>query len=597
MRTAQSTPRGSVLLNDINRIDQRENYMKSRLLTALLTLFMVPFVADAQWNIMLTSDTMHYTGVSVVNRSTAWMIGHSGDNSSIRFTPDGGLQWGGGVFEGRQLVDIEAVDGRTIWMVGRQVDCDCASITIGLNGGAEWNSFFYQEIPQFTDVEFYGSSLGMIAGHERTILVTRNGGTTWSAATVAEEVDVIGIDISSSERAYALARRTGIEGATTLLYVSTDRGEGWDLIDEGEGYDLTDISFSNTMQGYTVGESNGPVVRMTSDGGFTWREAFRPAGGPETLLSVTTSGSDTVYVGGDDGSIYASYDRGATWIKDRTLFDVPVYALAITDGVGWGTGPSGSFYKTVKAVGPDGYCLPPVTGPVYGSGILAVSLDASPPIARPSRSDEYYTFVDPVETMTPRIVRGATHTVTMITDPANIDGRNSSRVWIDFNRDGDFDDDGEDVAFWDLHDPATEQIWKFQVPGDAERGETVMRVYTDMPGEFGHDTPNPCGYKVSDNILGQHGEVEDYAIEIVDEISSVDERDAEESITVVGDRIELSGVESGGMLRVVDLLGRVAAIQTIGAGSTILELPNLPHGTWLLDFTLDGERRLRRVER
>jgi hypothetical protein len=88
----------------------------------------------------------------------------------------------------------------------------------------------------------------------------------------------------------------------------------------------------------------------------------------------------------------------------------------------------------------------------------------------------------------------------------------NSRVWVDWNSDGDFTDAGEEVSRWDDHDPGlvTNTIAS---PAGAS-GSVRMRVYVDMPEEDGHDAPTPCGYLHSDNTLGQHGEVEDFTLAI-----------------------------------------------------------------------------------
>ena len=89
-----------------------------------------------------------------------------------------------------------------------------------------------------------------------------------------------------------------------------------------------------------------------------------------------------------------------------------------------------------------------------------------------------------------------------------------SRVWIDYNQDGDFDDSGETAATFDNHG-TVEQSASFTVPSAAVTGTTRMRVYTDMSEEQGHITPEPCGYLYDlDHYLMQHGEVEDYDVAI-----------------------------------------------------------------------------------
>lgn len=89
-------------------------------------------------------------------------------------------------------------------------------------------------------------------------------------------------------------------------------------------------------------------------------------------------------------------------------------------------------------------------------------------------------------------------------------------VWIDYNKDGDFDDAGEQV-FTEAPTNATPVIGSFIVPSDATLGSTRMRVsmkYNDIPG--------PCE-------IFTWGEVEDYSINIVadDPCTTLDFNDGE----------------------------------------------------------------------
>jgi hypothetical protein len=92
------------------------------------------------------------------------------------------------------------------------------------------------------------------------------------------------------------------------------------------------------------------------------------------------------------------------------------------------------------------------------------------------------------------------------------------RVWIDWNQDFDFTDPGEEMV------NMTEDLsastgssnnlpfsYTINVPAGAAAGNTRMRCYTDMLVADGHNTPDPCGYGGG---LGQHGEVEDYTVNV-----------------------------------------------------------------------------------
>jgi hypothetical protein len=71
------------------------------------------------------------------------------------------------------------------------------------------------------------------------------------------------------------------------------------------------------------------------------------------------------------------------------------------------------------------------------------------------------------------------------------------RAWIDFNRDGDFDDDGEMVLEVAGNEEVTSDV---AVPSDASPGETRLRVMMRR-GQW----PEPCGGFI-------FGEIQDYTV-------------------------------------------------------------------------------------
>ena len=89
-------------------------------------------------------------------------------------------------------------------------------------------------------------------------------------------------------------------------------------------------------------------------------------------------------------------------------------------------------------------------------------------------------------------------------------------VWIDFNNDNDFNDDGELVMEETISADAGEQstiaIQSFSIPTNASLGTTVMRVALKRVANT-----SPCN-ESNDGFI--HGEVEDYTINILEETNS-----------------------------------------------------------------------------
>lgn len=571
-------------------------YILIPILIAVVRL-LLPETASAQWNTLLVADTMDYRGVVTVDRNWAWFTGYSGENSTVQVTADGGQTWAGGILHGYQINDLAESNFANVLLVGRSEECDCAVVVRSTDGGSNWGISTVESNPGLNTVIYVTPSTAFIAGANGLILGSIDAGATWRVAMDEGDDVIMNMVFPSVRTGYAIAGADGNEETATLLYGTTDGGESWRVIFDGAEAEMSfdGVSFADPGKGLLAGFSDGPTLWITTDAGKSWTDVFHIDDPSLRFRTVTFAGGDTAFAAGDNGLIYASYDGGYTWQQDRTLFDAPVHDISFRDGVGWAVGDDGTRFKTVRPVAPEEYCLPPVTGPTYGSGLTFVGLDASPAIRRASRGDELYTW-HRGGTAVPSIRRGQQYTVEIATDPNNIDGRNSSRVWIDFNRDGDFEDDREDVGIWDRHELATIQKVVFTVPIDAVEGETIMRVYTDMPDDFGHDEPSPCGYITSENVIGHHGEVEDYTLRIVNEnAASVEQVDAEPvRASVAYGHLRVHGLEGRSSLELLDIEGRKVRQWESVSGASALEVGDLPTGTYFVRIDRTGD--LIRVE-
>lgn len=159
------------------------------------------------------------------------------------------------------------------------------------------------------------------------------------------------------------------------------------------------------------------------------------------------------------------------------------------------------------------YCVPPPydTGPF--TGIVKVEVGTlNNSTAYDDGLSDYTSSV-----AAPELKAGQTYTIKVTTEHhilgQGFTDKLNTRVWVDWNQDGDFIDANEEILTSNSDDPGLVTA-EFTVPAGAVNGETRMRVYEDMPVPDGHDPPNPCGYLNSSNFLGQHGECEDYSVNV-----------------------------------------------------------------------------------
>ncbi|MEO1449309.1 MAG: S8 family serine peptidase, partial [Bacteroidota bacterium] len=104
-----------------------------------------------------------------------------------------------------------------------------------------------------------------------------------------------------------------------------------------------------------------------------------------------------------------------------------------------------------------------------------------------------------------------------------------TKIWIDYNQDGDFDDPGEEV-FDQGSASANTVMDEFVVPATAMLGATRMRVYMQFD-----EAPDPC-----DDPLDAFGEVEDYCLTIVAPVVPCDPPASMDTLAITDSTLKVS---------------------------------------------------------
>jgi len=151
------------------------------------------------------------------------------------------------------------------------------------------------------------------------------------------------------------------------------------------------------------------------------------------------------------------------------------------------------------------WCIPVITE-TFSHGINHVSLNGTPPIERTSGRLENYVYT----AVSTTLIRGQQYTVSLTQGFGAFCDAGNLRVWIDFNRDYDFDDSGELVLSLNHQFTTGPFTANFTVPNNAFLGTTRMRVADKMREPCGHTGVTPCN--IPPDPIGYHGEMEDYDI-------------------------------------------------------------------------------------
>lgn len=154
------------------------------------------------------------------------------------------------------------------------------------------------------------------------------------------------------------------------------------------------------------------------------------------------------------------------------------------------------------------WCTPAITQ-TFNQGISSVTLNGTPPLERVSGRNDLYINTG----MSTTLNRNQTYTISIVQGFGAFCTAGNLRVWIDYNRDYDFDDAGETVLSLDQQFSTGPFTVNFTVPGNAFIGTTRMRVSSKMREQCGHIATSPCNDPP--DPAGFHGEMEDYEVIII----------------------------------------------------------------------------------
>ncbi len=177
---------------------------------------------------------------------------------------------------------------------------------------------------------------------------------------------------------------------------------------------------------------------------------------------------------------------------------------------------------------------------------------------------------------------GGTYAITLTPGYAGASFNEIWRVWIDYNGDGEFQND--EIVYTTPSPSNNPVTGEFNVPVTTEEGSVRMRVSMKYAGFFGSATPpSPCEEM-------QFGEVEDYCIEITDNVVNVNETQrAGWNIYPNPTRglIYVDLPEGLHTIEVFDLTGRMV-VQQPSQGNTAITLDNLNAGIYLVRLITEG---------
>ncbi|MDZ4169280.1 MAG: YCF48-related protein [Coriobacteriia bacterium] len=289
--------------------------------------------------------------IAFADASNGWAVGQQGVTERTR---DGGRTWEMQVepVAGPELMAVDAVDATHVWAVGGIPMSGAGFIRHSSNGGATWVVQKSGLPSALTGVAFADRTHGVAVGQNGTLLVTKNGGATWTQASLPR-ASALGRAFAGHINGVAWANGTRVfaAGYGGALFASPDRGVTWtDESDPAITADFTsigaaggsrvwvtagtrlyrftytppptkwtkrvsgttaglfDVDFVDATHGWAVG--GGGLVLKTTDGAKTWKRVGAGA------TSATLTGVDFV-------------DRSTGWAVGRFPVATPLAPTVI----------------------------------------------------------------------------------------------------------------------------------------------------------------------------------------------------------------------------------------------------------------------------
>lgn len=289
----------------------------------------------------------------------------------------------------RSLLLDAYVLGASIFAVGER-----GALIRSDDSGQNWDTIDLSVAATFTGITFADTHRGWIVGHDGAILITNDGGLSWSAYTFKEPNDLSLLDVLATDLHHAIA-----VGAFGTCLITADAGRTWTprkILDED--LHLNRLTRGHRTEFFLAGE-RGTLLRFNE---IRANPERLNTGYEGSFNGVLLLGERGLLAYGLRGHVFRSEDNGATWspvlglppvllstaVKTKTGMIVlagqaRVFLVSQDDGrsfVPWETPLTTAVAKIVEA--PDGSLL------TFGEGgvnrLRPPQLGAAP--ARPASS-------------------------------------------------------------------------------------------------------------------------------------------------------------------------------------------------------------------
>lgn len=263
------------------------------------------------WQLVRTSaDDGYCWNIFFLDKENGWVTCDSG---RIIHTTNGGLDWSIQETSAESFIkSISFINKDIGWACGKNI------IYNTVNGGKDWLIQFedesltsYERLKGFIKIFFKNENYGWAINNAGELLLTSDGGNTWTIQEKWESYGPTNISFTSENCGFVLT-------SDSHLLCTTNGGFNWEKIKiEGTKF-LSGIKFVNknygwliTMYGLSSTYEPGSPVLSTTDGGKSW---IQKSIIKDDLLDVDFANETEGWIAGMN-NLYSTKDGGANWSK------------------------------------------------------------------------------------------------------------------------------------------------------------------------------------------------------------------------------------------------------------------------------------------
>jgi photosystem II stability/assembly factor-like uncharacterized protein len=297
---------------------------------------------------------------------SAWIPGTSKYLPVLLTTSDGGAHWAQQSVpsgqNGLNLTAVSFVDVRHGWVAG-----DRDPVLVTSDGGQSWTS--QAAAPTWLeDMTFVDSMHGWAVGGAR-VFSTADGGQSWTPQSAQRAGSLNGVSFDDPTHGCAV-------GADGYAYTTSDAGQSWTSDEIGNG-DLKGVAYSDPAHIWAAGIGGiwsitsragvwggGSVygitfanaadgwaiggssgILATTDGGLTWEP--QDPGTTHAVAAIDFVDAEHGWAVGGTGNIIVTSDGGQTWTPQTSGTSAYLRSVAFADAhYGWAVGDGGSIVST-----------------------------------------------------------------------------------------------------------------------------------------------------------------------------------------------------------------------------------------------------------